>query len=376
MSPLDRLVRTQPIWHCPEVTREEAVTLLHNKKEGNFLVRASRQPGTLALSVRLPPSPSTCPGLQLELPSVQHFIILSRGGGRGALEDSDLVFDNIVSLTFHYTQVCDELPSLLTLPAVLATASSTQNLASLALLDKSFWSYPMAACSRASVCGDTGDMETVATTNNNNGGPLTRTPPRPPNRTRSTSQPQAQAGGGGGVSRSRRNSDSAPFIMSVARVQPTRPARHSLGSLYPAAEWVSSPVWASSGRHSPPAPATKSRKVSVFYNKLGHVSEAGEEETKEEECSSDLASTDTDEEADYAFPLDAVTEENSEHSIYENPHSSSSQADTRTDIVMEPLSPLEESDEGGDTESSPGDTFSQSHNNNHNSNSSHSSNTG
>ena len=41
---------------------------------------------------------------------------------------------------------------------------------------------------------------------------------------------------------------------------------------------------------------------------------------------------------------------------------------------MEPLSPLEESDEGGDTESSPGDTFSQSLNNNNNN--SHSSNTG
>ena len=40
---------------------------------------------------------------------------------------------------------------------------------------------------------------------------------------------------------------------------------------------------------------------------------------------------------------------------------------------MEPLSPLEESDEGGDTESSPGDTFSQSHNNSNN-NSSHSTN--
>ena len=45
---------------------------------------------------------------------------------------------------------------------------------------------------------------------------------------------------------------------------------------------------------------------------------------------------------------------------------------------MEPLSPLEESDEGGDTESSPGDTFSQSHNNssNNNNNNNHSSNTG
>ena len=44
---------------------------------------------------------------------------------------------------------------------------------------------------------------------------------------------------------------------------------------------------------------------------------------------------------------------------------------------MEPLSPLEESDEGGDTESSPGDTFSQSHNNSsNNNNNNHSSNTG
>merc|ERR1719211_784597 len=136
----------------------------------------------------------------------------------------------------------------------------------------------MAACSRASVCGDTGDMETMASNNNNNNN--------------------------------NNNSDSAPFIMSVARVQPTRPARHSLGSLYPAAEGVSSPVWASSGRHSPPAPAARSRKVSVFYNKLGHVSEAGEEDTREEreECSNDLAGDSEEEEADYAFPLDAVTE--------------------------------------------------------------------
>ena len=42
---------------------------------------------------------------------------------------------------------------------------------------------------------------------------------------------------------------------------------------------------------------------------------------------------------------------------------------------MEPLSPLEESDEGGDTESSAGDTFSQSHNNSSNNNN-HSSHTG
>ena len=39
-----------------------------------------------------------------DFPPVQHFIILQRGR-KVALEDSDLQFDNIVSLTFHYTQV-------------------------------------------------------------------------------------------------------------------------------------------------------------------------------------------------------------------------------------------------------------------------------
>ena len=126
-------------------------------------------------------------------------------GGQVALEDSDLLFDNIVSLAFHYTQVwcvlsichpraililinstflspsrdveitsdngiisSDELPERLTLPDVLATASSLQNLVSLSLLGKSnptfpspykicrlmmsgFWSYPMARSGRMSV---------------------------------------------------------------------------------------------------------------------------------------------------------------------------------------------------------------------------------
>ena len=39
-----------------------------------------------------------------KFPPVQHFIIIHRGR-KVALEDSDLQFDNIVSLTFHYTQV-------------------------------------------------------------------------------------------------------------------------------------------------------------------------------------------------------------------------------------------------------------------------------
>ena len=126
-----------------------------------------------------------------------------------ALCYSEELYCTVLYCTVLYSLCCsEELPSRLSLPAVLATATSTQNLASLALLGKSeyhmmmmmmmmmmmlmmmmmmmmmiitgFWSYPMAACSRASVCGDTGDMETVANNNNNNnnnnnGGPLTRT---------------------------------------------------------------------------------------------------------------------------------------------------------------------------------------------------------
>ena len=34
LSPLERILKTRPIWHCPDVTREEAVRLLQNKKIG------------------------------------------------------------------------------------------------------------------------------------------------------------------------------------------------------------------------------------------------------------------------------------------------------------------------------------------------------
>merc|ERR1719384_2959780 len=180
IRPLERIVKTKPIWHCPDVTREEAVRLLQNKKIGNFIVRGSRQPQTLALSVRLTDREN--------FPPVQHFIIIIRGR-KVAMEDSDLQFDNIVSLAFHYTQVCDELPERLTLPDVLATASSLQNLVSLSLLGKSFWSYPMAKSDRSSLvlAEVTSQKEN---TENKDTAPLTRTPPRPPNRSRPGSQLQ------------------------------------------------------------------------------------------------------------------------------------------------------------------------------------------
>lgn len=310
ITPLERIVKTKHIWYLPDITREEAVKLLANKKTGNFIIRGSRQPQTLALSVRLKDRD--------DFPPVQHFIVLVRGT-KVSLEDSDLLFDNIVSLTFHYTQVCDELPERLTLPDVLATASSLQNLVSLSLLGKSFWSYPMARSGRMSVfLADSsragGDDEAPLSPAEQ--GRLTRTPPRPPSRTRA--QPQAPAR----QCRARRNSDSVPFIISPARA--VRPSRHSLGDLQDTRQWVTSPVFSGSGRHSPPPANARTRKVSVFYNKLGHVDEESDEghdsnnnTTSEENDYADLLQ-ENEEEADYAFPLDAISEEN-DNSIYENP---------------------------------------------------------
>merc|ERR1719220_2697849 len=310
MTPLERIVKTKPIWYLPDVTREESVKLLANKKTGNFIIRGSRQPQTLAVSLRLKDRP--------DFPPVQHFIVLVRGG-KVALEDSDLLFDNIVSLAFHYTQVCDELPERLTLPDVLATASSLQNLVSLSLLGKSLWSYPMARSGRMSVflCEADSRARTEETQEEADRGRLTRTPPRPPARSRVQPQPQAPA-----RQKTRRNSDSVPFIISPARVA-TRPSRHSLGDLQDSTHsWVNSPVFSGSGRHSPPLSNTRARKVSVFYNKLGHVDEESDDgqeaaEVPEDSDYSDLPKTD-EEEADYAFPLDAISEEN-DNSIYENP---------------------------------------------------------
>merc|ERR1719412_821501 len=309
MTPLERIVKTKPIWYLPDVTREESVKLLANKKTGNFIIRGSRQPQTLAVSLRLKDRP--------DFPPVQHFIVVVRGG-KVALEDSDLLFDNIVSLAFHYTQVCDELPERLTLPDVLATASSLQNLISLSLLGKSFWSYPMARSGRMSVflC-ETDRARTEEAQEEADKGRLTRTPPRPPARSRAQPQPQAPA-----RQKARRNSDSVPFIISPARVA-SRPTRHSLGDLQDSTHcWVNSPVFSGSGRHSPPLSNTRARKVSVFYNKLGHVDEESDDgqeaaEVTEDSDYSDLPKTD-EEEADYAFPLDAISEEN-DNSIYENP---------------------------------------------------------
>jgi len=88
-----------PQWFEPTLSREEAEIKLQQKFTGNFLIRQSSQPGTLALSVKT--------GRRKD--DIQHFIILSRDGSV-ALEDSDLEFDSLVSLVNYYSSNRDELP--------------------------------------------------------------------------------------------------------------------------------------------------------------------------------------------------------------------------------------------------------------------------
>jgi len=121
---IEKLITTKPIWFLPNVTREESSRHLNNKKPGNYIVRGSRQPEIMVLSMKT------------ELEDVQHFVI-HHSEGKIHLEDSDYRFGNIVSLVFHYSNVCEELPEKLKLPEVLLTTTSLQNLQCLALLEQS-----------------------------------------------------------------------------------------------------------------------------------------------------------------------------------------------------------------------------------------------
>ena len=110
----------------------------------------------------------------------------------------------------------------------------------------------------------------------------------------------------------------------------------------------------------------RSRKVSVFYNKLGHVEE--EDNTnihdnpvthdEEDKDYSDLPVEEevNDEDEDYAFPLDAIKEE-SDNSIYENPHTVNNDR-----ITDDHVSEAGDNSEHHDLFS---DSFIQSPNNNH-----------
>ncbi|XP_064091398.1 protein sprint-like isoform X1 [Macrobrachium nipponense] len=133
----ERLMKTNPIWFLPDLQRSGAVHLLQGKDEGNFIVRQSSKPDTLALSVRLP---------QDKGPYIQHYLIeIHSNGSSYSLEASENRFDSPPALISYYSQCCDELPVQLRLPRAIQEAKSRHELASLALLGQEFWGTPMAS---------------------------------------------------------------------------------------------------------------------------------------------------------------------------------------------------------------------------------------
>ncbi|KAM7346393.1 src homology 2 domain-containing protein sprint isoform 2-T2 [Cochliomyia hominivorax] len=135
LSLVERLMLTHPVWFLPGIQRSGAVHFLQGKEEGNFIVRGSSQPNTMAVSVRLPPDSG---------PYIEHYLIQSNDAIL-CLESSRFKFDSIPSLIAHYAQCCDELPVQLVLPRALREAKNRQQLSSLALLGQEFWRYPMSS---------------------------------------------------------------------------------------------------------------------------------------------------------------------------------------------------------------------------------------
>jgi len=311
---IEKLITTKPIWFLPNVTREESLRHLNNKKPGNYIVRGSRQPEIMVLSMKT------------ELEDVQHFVI-HHSEGKVHLEDSDYRFGNIVSLVFHYSNVCEELPEKLKLPEVLLTTTSLQNLQSLALLEQSFWTYPMAKsdrCSFSEVEETLGTLNQPLSFNSDNSESelppdksisrieepinqqshegrsqkITGPPPKHPRKTSlgsNTPSPPSK-------SRRRRSSDCVSFITSPARISPTlmqiKPESQVLDG------WVNSPVFSGS--------VPRSRKLSVFNDCLEKVQEEQEDKDdihdakqKQENIYEETDYVDSYSNSDYAIPADA-----------------------------------------------------------------------
>ena len=102
----------------------------------------------------------------------------------------------------------------------------------------------------------------------------------------------------------------------------------------------------------------RTRKVSVFYNKLGHVEEDEEVQDEVHEDYSDPSrpirgqysghvtcpDQSEDEDEDYAFPLDAIKEDEDHSSLYENPHQP-----IRDELSSSGPIRVQDSDTGSDT---------------------------
>ena len=68
-----RLMQSYTVWYLPNLTRQDATDYLQNRQPGNFIVRHSSQPGTMALSLR-----STA---ESEENLVEHFQIINTAEG-------------------------------------------------------------------------------------------------------------------------------------------------------------------------------------------------------------------------------------------------------------------------------------------------------
>lgn len=130
ISVLERLILTHPVWFLRGIYRTGAVHLLQGKEVGNFIIRQSSQPNTMAITVRLPDDKG---------PYIEHYLIEAVGNNKLRLEGSDFHFSAIPLLVAHYCQCCDELPVQLSLPKSIMTALTKQELTSMAHLGQEFW---------------------------------------------------------------------------------------------------------------------------------------------------------------------------------------------------------------------------------------------
>lgn len=147
ISFLERLTKTHAIWYLSDIGRSGAVHLLKDRDPGNFILRKSSQPQTLALSVQFP---------EKGVANVDHYLIMSTENGL-QLQGSHHYFCNVANLLAFYHQNMEELPHVLTLPPTIMRARTLQELNSLSYLGQDFWtSYRFDKGSNASLqdnCG-------------------------------------------------------------------------------------------------------------------------------------------------------------------------------------------------------------------------------
>ncbi|KJH49541.1 SH2 domain protein [Dictyocaulus viviparus] len=126
VSILEQIVRSHPIWYLQHIRRPTATHLLRPMEPGNFIVRASSKPGSMAMSVRLS---NKHDGI------VEHYIV-EYNATRTAirLESSSHSFRSLPLLIEHYCLHSEELQVCLRLPTAIMLCKTTKELQSVALM--------------------------------------------------------------------------------------------------------------------------------------------------------------------------------------------------------------------------------------------------